>query len=134
MSEAAYARAMARFAAAAEAEPLVLAAFLGGSRAGGRVHAGSDLDVYVVTTVEDYPAFWAKRRAFIQAWGEVDVLRDFENFDGLGFDLVQFEFADGVHGELAVGHTENLLAIHGGPYEVYVDRTGLLDGVVFPLL
>jgi hypothetical protein len=30
---------------------------------------------------------------------------------------------------------ENFMTIHGGgPYDVYVDRAGLLDGVVFPLL
>jgi len=26
------------------------------------------------------------------------------------------------------------MTIHGGPYEGYVDRAGLRDGVVFPLL
>jgi hypothetical protein len=70
----------------------------------------------------------------VESWGDVLVLRDFENFEALGFDLVQFELADGVRGELAVGHTGNFLTMHGGPYETYVDRTGLLDGVVFPLL
>jgi hypothetical protein len=125
---------MERFRAAAEAEPLVLAAFLGGSYAAGRATDTSDLDVYIVTEHADYDAFWLARRDFMNAWGDPVWLEDVVDFEGLGFDMVRFCFADGVHGELACGHTENFMSIHGGPYEVYVDRSELLDGVVFPLL
>ena len=34
----------------------------------------------------------------------------------------------------AAGLTGNFMQMHGGPYEVFVDRIGLLDGVTFPLL
>ena len=129
-----YREAIDRFAVAASAEQLVLAAFLGGSYAAGRATETSDLDVYVIARRQDYEALWAKRAEFIADWGEVVILRDLVDFEGLGFDMVQFELADGVHGELAFGHTDNFMVIHGGPYEVLVDREGLLDGVEFPLL
>lgn len=134
MSADAYRAAMERFRAASAADNLVLAAFLGGSYAAGRATESSDLDVYVITKREDYEAFWARRHEFVAAWGEPVSLEDVVDFEGLGFDMVLFEFTDGVEGELAFGHTENFTVIHGGPYEVYVDREGLLDGVEFPLL
>jgi hypothetical protein len=48
--------------------------------------------------------------------------------------MLLFEFVDTVDGEIAFGHTGNFTIIHGGPYEVLADRTGLLNDVVFPLL
>jgi hypothetical protein len=41
---------------------------------------------------------------------------------------------DTVDGEIAFGHTRTFMALHGGPYEVLLDRVGLLDDVHFPLL
>jgi predicted nucleotidyltransferase len=111
----------------------VLAAFLGGSLAAGTARPDSDVDLYVVTRKEDYEALWEKRVDFVRSWGEPRTLEDVRDFEGLGFDLVIFELADGVEGELAFGHDGNLLSLHGGPYEPLVDRIGLLDGVVFPL-
>jgi len=134
MSQERYRAAIARFGAAAAAEPLVLAAFLGGSYAAGRATEASDLDVYVITRRADYENLWSRRRRFVASWGEPLSLEDVVDFEGLGFDMVLFELADGVHGEIASGPTENFLTIHGGPYEVLVDREGFLDGVVFPLL
>jgi len=130
----AYRAAIERFRAAAAADELVLAAFLGGSYAAGRATDTSDLDVYVITKREDYEAFWARRHAFVAAWGDPLAMDNVVDFEGLGFDMVRFWLRDGVHGELAYGHTDNFMAIHGGPYEVYVDREGLLEGVEFPLL
>jgi predicted nucleotidyltransferase len=134
MQSALYRAAMERFRRAAADEPLVLAAFLGGSYAAGHATVTSDLDVYVIKPRDDYAAFWRRREDFMRAWGDPVRLQDVQNFEGLGFDMILFEFRDGVHGELAVGHEDNFMRIHGGPYEVYVDRVGLLDGVVFPLL
>jgi predicted nucleotidyltransferase len=121
VSEDAYRAAIDRFRAAAAADPLVLAAFLGGSYAAGRATETSDVDVYVVTKRDDYEAFWARRRKFIAAWGDPVALEDVVDFEGLGFDMVRFRFRDGVHGELAFGHSDNFRVIHGGPYEVHVD-------------
>jgi hypothetical protein len=48
--------------------------------------------------------------------------------------MTTFALADGVYGEVAYGTTANFLTLHGGPHEVLVDKTGLLEGVTFPLL
>jgi hypothetical protein len=90
--------------------------------------------VYVVARQEDYEALWADRHEFIRSWGEPVTLEDRPNFEGLGFDLVAFEFADGVEGEVAFAHRGNMLAMHGGPYTPLHDPEGVLSGVVFPLL
>jgi predicted nucleotidyltransferase len=126
--------AIGRFRAACDGHRLVTAAFLGGSYAAGTAGEDSDIDVYALTAVEDYAAFVAEREHFMRTWGDPVRLEDVWNFQGLGFDMILFQLADGVHGELALGHTENMMRIHGGPYRVLLDRAGLLDGVVFPLL
>ena len=112
----------------------MLAAFLGGSFAAGRAREDSDVDVYVISREEDYAELWARRLDFVAPMGVAALTSDHPDFEGLGFDIVHFELEDGVTGEVAYGHTGNFMAMHGGPYEVFVDRTGLLDGVVFPLL
>jgi predicted nucleotidyltransferase len=126
--------AIARFRAFCEGEPLVVAAFLGGSFAAGRAREDSDVDVYVISTEEDYPELWARRLDFVLPMGEPEQVTEYPDFEGLGFDLVHFELADDVTGEVAYAHTGNFTTMHGGPYEVFVDRAGLLDGVTFPLL
>jgi predicted nucleotidyltransferase len=122
------------FRRSCEHDPLVVAAFLGGSYASGTATEGSDLDVYVVTADEDYARFYDRREEFMRSWGEPLRLTDHPNFEGLGFDLVDFELADGVWGQLALGHTGNFISLHGGPHRVLVDKVGLLEGVTFPLL
>jgi predicted nucleotidyltransferase len=117
-----------------EREPLVVAAFLGGSYAAGRAREDSDVDVYVVARAEEYASLWSLRHELIRRWGDPEWLEDVPNFEGLGFDMVRFRLADGVDGEIAFGHIENLTAMHGGPYEVLIDRIGVLEGVEFPLL
>jgi hypothetical protein len=125
--------AVERFRAACEAEPLVAAAFLGGSLAAGTADDVADLDVYAVTRKEDYEAFFERRSRFVRSWGDPVFLDATRNFEGFGFDMVHFVLADGVWGELALGHPGNLLALHGGPHELLVDKAGLLEGVEFPL-
>ena len=126
--------AIARFRVYCENEPLVLAAFLGGSFATGRAREDSDVDVYVISAEEDYAQLWERRVDFVRAMGDAELVEDHPNFEGLGFDLVHFELEGGVTGEVAYAHTGNFMATHGGLYEILVDRTGLLDGVTFPLL
>jgi predicted nucleotidyltransferase len=113
---------------------LIVAAFLGGSYARDAATESSDVDVYVIAREQDYPTLWARRRTLLEEWGEVAYAEDRPNFEGLGFDMVLFELAEGVDGEIAFAHTGNFLVMHGGPYRVLVDRIGLLEGVEFPLL
>ena len=126
--------AVGRFRASCEREPLVVAAFLGGSYAAGTATAASDIDIYLVTAEEDYPLFYARREEFMRDWSDPLRMRDIVDFEGLGFDMLDFELANGVRGQLALGHTGNLMALHGGPHQVLVDKAGVLEGVTFPLL
>jgi predicted nucleotidyltransferase len=123
-----------RFRIACERHPLVLAAFLGGSYAAGTAREDSDIDLYLITAAADYPAFVTGRHGFMEAWGPPVWMHEVWDFEGLGFDMVLFELADGVRGELALGHDRNFRALHGGPHVVLVDPTSFLEGVEFPLL
>ena len=120
-----------RFKAACEADERIVAAFLGGSFAGGTWDDYSDLDIYLVTTDEGYDSFFAERRDFMHSLGEPVFLEDFNDF---GFDMLLFTFADGAEGELAMERQSNFTHIHGGPYEVLVDKKSLLAEKTFPML
>jgi hypothetical protein len=126
--------AVARFRESCDQHPLVVAAFLGGSYAAGTATDASDIDIYLVTSEDDYEAFFAMRRDFMLTWGEPVRLIDVLDFEGLGFDMLDFELADGVWGQLALGHTGNFKALHGGPHDVLVDKVGLLEEITFPRL
>jgi predicted nucleotidyltransferase len=126
--------AIERFRHACAEHPLVVAAFLGGSYAAGREREDSDVDLYLVTEPAGYATFLSGRRRFMHTWGDPTHIEDVWNFEGLGFDLIVFRLGDGVIGEVALGTTANLMQMHGGPHEVLVDKTGVLDGVSFPLL
>lgn len=116
-----------RCVAVCQADPRVVAAFLGGSYAKGTADAYSDLDLYVIVADADYETFFAGRQAFVTQLGEPVFL---ENYDVLR--LVLFMFADGTEGELGIGRESDFLNIHGGPYRVLLDKKGVLAGVVFP--
>jgi hypothetical protein len=126
--------AIRRFAGACDEHGLVAAAFLGGSYAARTATHSSDLDLYAVTEEVDYPGFFAGRLDFVRSWAPGASLQDMPNFEGLGFDMLGFECPDGVWGQVALGHTGNMMALHGGPHDVLVDKRGLLRDVTFPLL
>jgi hypothetical protein len=119
-----------RFVAACREDRRVVSAFLGGSHAAGTADEYSDLDLYLIVGDQNYDTFFAERRAFLGRLGE---LVFFENFSDFGFDMVVFIFSDGVEGELALGRASGFDHIHGGPFEVLVDKEGILEGRVFPL-
>jgi len=106
----------------------IVAAFLGGSYATGATDAHSDLDLYLITTDEEYEAFLAGREAFVRRLGEPLFLEDFGKPYCYFFILV-----DGVEGELWIGHESHFQHIHGGDYTVLLDKQGILAGVDFPL-
>jgi hypothetical protein len=120
-----------RFVAACREDTRVVAAFLGGSHAAGTADEYSDLDLYLIVGDQHYDTFFAERRAFLGRLGEPVFFEDFSEF---GFDMVVFIFTDGVEGELALGRASGFDHIHGGPFEVLVDKEGILEGQVFPLL
>ena len=120
-----------RFVAACREDTRVVAAFLGGSHAARTADEYSDLDLYLIVGDQHYDTFFAERRAFLGRLGEPVFFEDFSEF---GFDMVVFIFTDGVEGELALGRASGFDHIHGGPFEVLVDKEGILEGQVFPLL
>jgi predicted nucleotidyltransferase len=117
------------FAAACREDDGVVACFLGGSFATGKADRFSDLDIYAIVADDRWDAFFADRHAFIRKLGDPLLAEDFNQF---GFDMVLFVLADGVPGELAIAPASNFLQIHGGPFIVLVDKTGVLEGVEFP--
>jgi predicted nucleotidyltransferase len=62
--------AVERFRRSCAGDPLVIAAFLGGSHAAGTARPDSDIDLYVVTRPEDYAAFVERRQEFLLSWSE----------------------------------------------------------------
>lgn len=123
-------KAVERFRALCQADPRIVAAFVGGSLATGTADEYSDIDVYLIIADEEYASFFADRAAFMRQLGEPVFLED---FDGFGFDMVLFIFEDGIKGELALAKASSFLHIHEGPYRVLVDKTGLLKEVTFPI-
>jgi predicted nucleotidyltransferase len=117
------------FVRACQSDVRVVAAFLGGSHVAGTDDEYSDLDLYLIVRDEDYDAFFTERRAFLSRLGEPVFLGD---FSGFGFDMVVFIFSGGVEGELALGRASRFDHIHSGPFEVLVDKEGILEGEVFP--
>lgn len=59
--------AIASFRRACEHEPLVVAAWLGGSFAAGHATESSDVDVYAVSYSRDYELLWNSREMFVEA-------------------------------------------------------------------
>ena len=116
-----------RFITACQADERVVAAFLGGSYAGGTADAYSDLDLGVITTDEGYEDFFAGREAFIRLLGEPVFHEDF----GSAMTLF-FIFSDGIECELAFGRESRFDHLHSGPYRVLLDKKRILAGAVFP--
>jgi predicted nucleotidyltransferase len=115
-----------RFVEACEANEMIVAAFLGGSRGAGTEDEWSDLDIYVVTSDEGYEDFGAQVREFVGRLGEPVFLEDF----GLGHTLF-FVLADGTEGELSYGRESTFLNMHVGAYRALVDKKGILVGAEF---
>lgn len=118
---------MDRFVAACQADARVVAAFLGGSHAGGTADAYSDLDLYLITTDEAYEDFFAGREAFARLLGEPVFVEDFDLPN-----IVFYIFADGTEGELGIGRESQFDHIHSGPYRVLLDKKRILAGAIFP--
>lgn len=106
----------------------VVAAFLGGSYASGKADAYSDLDLYVITTDVGYESFLAERDGLVHQLGQPLFLDDFGTPHVCFFIL-----SDGTEGELSIGRESDYRQIHGGPYRVLLDKTGILKNANFPL-
>jgi predicted nucleotidyltransferase len=115
-----------RFVAACRTDDRITAAFLGGSYARSAADRYSDLDLYVITTDESFSGFCAERHAFVHQLGEPILIEDFDVPN-----IVLYILADGTEGEVGVGCASRLDAMHRGPYQVLLDKEGILTGAVF---
>ena len=116
-----------RFVAACQADDRIVAALLIGSYAKGKADAYSDLDLYLITTDAAYESVFAERRAFLQRLGELVFLEEFDLPD-----VAFYIFADGAEGELYFGRASQIRQILNGPYQVLLDKAGLLAEPVTP--
>ena len=107
----------------------IVASFIGGSFATGLADEFSDLDLYAIVDIEAFNEFLSDHQKFFEKFCEPVFL---EHFDGFGFDMYAFILAEGIQGELALARPDHFDHIHGGPFEVLLDRTGLLENVEFP--
>jgi predicted nucleotidyltransferase len=122
-----YANVLDHFVAACQSDDRVAAAFLRGSYVSGMADAFSDLDLSLITTDAAYDSFRAGREAFIRRLGEPVFIEDFDVPH-----VVFFILADGAECELTFGRESAFAHIHGGPYRVLLDKTGILSGATFP--
>jgi predicted nucleotidyltransferase len=116
-----------RFIAACQADERIVAAFLGGSYARDAADQYSDLDLYVITTDEDFNEFCAQRGEFVNQLGEPIFKEDFGNTN-----IIFYILADGSEGEIEFGRESRFLDVHSGSYKVLLDKKRILEGAVFP--
>ena len=118
-----------RFAAACEVDTRIAAAFVGGSRGAGTADEHADTDLYLILRDEAYDDFFAVRRDFMRRLGDPALLED---FNGFGFDMLLFIYADGVEGELVLGRASSFDHIPSGAFRTLLDRDSILPGQPFP--
>jgi predicted nucleotidyltransferase len=110
-----------RFVAACQAAEGVRAALLIGSYAKGKADRFSDLDLYLAATDAAHPGFVAGREAFLKQLGDLVFLESFDRPD-----TAFYIFADGVEGELYLGRASQIRQTINEPYQVLLDKDGLL--------
>lgn len=118
-----------RFATACHTDTRIAAAFVGGSRGAGTADEHADSDLYLVLYEATYDSFFADRQRFIAQLGHPVFLED---FNGFGFDMLLFMFADGVDGELVLARASGFEHIASGPFRPLLDRDGILPPQAFP--
>jgi hypothetical protein len=120
---------IARFAAVCHTDTRIAAAFVGGSRGADTADEHADSDLYLVLHDDTFASFFAERHRFMAQFGDPVFLED---FNGFGFDMLLFIYADGVEGELVLAHSSGFEHIPSGPFQVLLDRDGILPNAAFP--
>ena len=115
-----------RFVAACSEDDRIVAAFLGGSLAGERADAYSDVDLCVITRDGAYQDVVRDRLSLIRRLGEPLFVEDWGN-EG----VVSFVLADGTEAEIFFGREGALDELRLGPHRTLFDPTGILNGVTF---
>jgi hypothetical protein len=115
-----------RFISACQGDDRIIAGFLGGSYARKAADPFSDLDLYLITTDEAYDDFHKNRYAWMLNLGKPVFLEDFGNPN-----LIHYIFDNWADGEIGIGSASRFQTIHAGPYEVLLDKRGILSGANF---
>jgi predicted nucleotidyltransferase len=114
-----------RFLAACQADERIVAAFLVGSNAKGKVDEHSDLDLYVGIADDAYANFIATRESFVRQFGEPAFMEDF------GIPNILFLiFPDGSEVELYYASEAHLGEIFNAPYKVLLDKKNITSAIV----
>lgn len=113
-----------RFVVACRDDERIAASLLVGSYARGAADAHSDIDLFLVTTDDDYDDFAADPRPFARQLGEVL----FEEQFGLP-DVLFLILADGAEIELGFIAEKEVGQLLDEPHWSLVDKKGLLAGV-----
>ncbi len=117
-----------RFVSACQADKRIVAAFIGGSYALGKVDQFSDMDIFFITTDEAYDEFISSKESFIRLLGEPLFLEDFSLVNGL-----LTIYSNGTEADIFFGRESKYKELHEGPYIALLDKKGLLTGEVFPM-
>ncbi|MCI0554126.1 MAG: aminoglycoside 6-adenylyltransferase [Anaerolineae bacterium] len=115
---------MDRFITACQADDRVAAALHVGSYVKGLADAHSDLDLYLITTDDDYKDFITDRSAFIRGFGEPLFMEDFDLPD-----ILFLIFPDGSEVEVPFGRESQLSQILNEPYKVLLDKKNITAGI-----
>ncbi len=118
-----------RFAATCRPDPRIAAAFVGGSRGADTADEHADSDLYLILHDRAYDDFFADRRGFMGQLGDPAFLED---FNGFGFDMLLFIYADGVEGELVLARASGFEHLPSGPFRALLDRDSILPRDAFP--
>jgi predicted nucleotidyltransferase len=115
-----------RFVEICSHDDRIVAAFLGGSRAGDRADAFSDVDLCVITRDDAFDDVVSDGSSLIERIGDPVFVEDFGHREVMSFVL-----ADGTEAEIFFGREGALNELHPGVHRTLFDRHGLLEGVTF---
>lgn len=115
-----------RFVEACSNDDRIVAAFLGGSLAGDRADAFSDVDLCVITRDDAYDDVVDDRSSLIERLGQAVFVEDFGHSE-----VVSFVLTDGTEAEIFFGREGALHELRPGRHRTLFDRGGILEGVTF---
>jgi len=113
-----------RFLAACEADERVVAAFLVGSNAKGKMDEHSDLDLCLVTADAAFADFDATRESFARLLGEPLFMEDFGSQN-----ILFLIFADGSEVEIYYTSERQSGEFFNAPYKVLLDKKNIRAGI-----
>lgn len=109
-----------KFVDACQSDERIVAAFLVGSYVKGKADVHSDLDLYLITTDEDYGDFISQHESFFRLLGEPLFMEDFDLPD-----IVFLIFPDGSEVEVSDAPESQANRVFNEPFKVLLDKKNL---------